>query len=117
MQANPEESALFSRGEAPVFTVSDEIAELARKNLSGILQRVRVVKGVNIARLLNTSEATVSRMADWELQRMSQILAAMGLKAVSVDMRCLPADQMQAILDIANQLQQTQTVAQLTFED
>jgi hypothetical protein len=117
MQATEDQTALFSRAEAPVFTVSNEIVELTRKNLSGLLHRLRMVKGVKVAERLNTSEATVSRMADWELHRMSQILAALGMKAVSMEMHCLPADQMQALVKMADELKNARTLAQLTFDD
>lgn len=114
----------FSRAEAPVFVVSDEIAELARKNESNLLHRVRIVKGVNVAKRLNTSEATVSRMPDWEFKRMGQIMAALSLKAVPIEMRCLPAEQMamleknqEILASMLQTLKQNPTVGQLTFDD
>lgn len=124
MQTIDREEMLFSRAEPPVFVVSDEIAELTRKNESGILHRIRMMKGVNVAKRLNTSEATVSRMSDWEVTRMSQILAAMGLKAVPIELRCLPAAQMEMITKnsemfqaMVKALNQNPTIEQLSFED
>lgn len=99
--------------------VSVETQERSRKNHSMILQRLSSVGQVNIAKTLSISEGTVSKMkSEGAIEQFSLMLAALGLKAVPIEMQCYPREQIGAILTLARaNLQRIETPDQLTFED
>lgn len=73
--------------------VSTDPAARARKTHSTILQRL-AQQGIQarIAAQLQVDESTVSRWKG-DLERTSQILSNLGLKVVSEDKVCVPADE------------------------
>lgn len=74
----------------------------ARKNLSAVLQASASVGGVAIAKALDVSEATVSRMrSDGDLERYCTLLAVCGLKVVPITMKCYDAEVIGAIFVLA----------------
>lgn len=82
-------------------TVSPAIAARARKNTSAILRALAAVGQVRVAEQLGISESTVSRMKDAELDRIGELLAACGLKAVPVDLQLFEPERIQALQVLA----------------
>ncbi len=75
------EEPLFSRSGVSIMTVSQEVADLARKNHAAILRSMGEVGQVNAANTLEVHEATISRMKapGGEFERMALVLAAVGI--------------------------------------
>ena len=69
-------------------TASTPLDGMARKFEQLILQRLASVGQRPVAEALGTSESTISRMKDGEIQRFCQLLAALNLKCTSREMRC-----------------------------
>lgn len=82
-------------------TLSAAVADRSRKNLAAILQRLASIGQAKAAEALGTSESTVSRMKDKELEQLAKLLAVLGLKVVPVEMRCFDPDAIGAILALA----------------
>jgi hypothetical protein len=98
--------------------VSTEVAERSRKYFSLAFQRVTSLGQVTIAEQLTTSEATVSRTVNAELERVCQVLAVVGLKVVPKEMKCFPRDQIEAIFALAKaRMQEMDSADKLSFED
>lgn len=114
---NTSSDALFSRAAFPIFVLSGDTEKQARKNLSSLLQRLASLGQVHAARALSTSESTVSRMKEGEFERMANILAALGLKAVSTDMRCMSATEKELIQSLAKSLEEDKSVELQSFGD
>lgn len=53
------------------------------------------------ASCMGVSESTVSRMKDQELEKLSGLLAACGLKVVPIDMHCYPEAEIEALRVLA----------------
>lgn len=97
--------------------VSACVAERSRKAYSLALQRVSVVGQVNVAEQIGLSGATVSRFVNEDLERACQVLVALGLKIVPVEMKCYPKDQIEAIFTLARaSMNRVDDVEQLSFE-
>ena len=60
----------------------------ARNCQSKILQRLTAVGGVEVARLMGVSEATVSRLKGDQIETFSRFLEALQLKVVPVTHKC-----------------------------
>ena len=78
---------------SPVAEVSPDPLARARKLQSAILQRL-AQQGIQarIASTLQVDESTVSRWKS-DLERTTQIIALLGLKVVSEEKVCVPADE------------------------
>jgi len=100
-----------------VSTVSSAIAERSRKAHSLALQRLASVGQAEVARALETSESTISRAVNAELERMCSILAAVGLKVVPQEMQCFPPRKVAILMELArDHLNQLETPDQLQWD-
>lgn len=98
--------------------VSSEVLEKSRKFHSLALQKISKVGQNEIAKLISTSDSTLSRFVSADLERACQILAASGLKIVPIEMRCYDHETIEAIFTLAKKnLQRAESADQLTFED
>lgn len=55
----------------------------------------------NLAQILGTSEATVSRIKTEKLEDAISLMVHLGFKVVPADMRCYPAEYVQALHTMA----------------
>ena len=93
------------------------IAERSRKNASAILQGLATVGQVRAAELSGLSETKVSRFKTTDLDEVSAILAAAGLKCVPFSMQCFAPEKVQALLTLAkDHLAAIERPEQLTWE-
>jgi len=100
-----------------VSTVSSAIAERSRKAHSLALQRLASVGQAEVARALETSESTISRAVNSELERICSILAVVGLKIVPTDMQCFPPRKVEILMELArDHLNQLEKVEQLQWD-
>lgn len=98
--------------------VSASVGERSRKAYSLALQRLASVGQVNVAEMIGTSESTISRFVNTDLERSCQILAALGLKVVPIELRCYEPRKIAILMELArDHLNQLETVEQLSFED
>jgi hypothetical protein len=84
-------------------TVSPQIVERSRKNVTTILKSLSSTGQTVAASFMGVSESTVSRMKDQELEKLSDLLAACGLKVVPESMQCFPAEHVEALRILALQ--------------
>lgn len=77
--------------------VSLTMRESARKIESSLLQRLSHVGQVTVARAMDVSESTVSRLKDGQIAAVSQLLAALGLKLVPSDFKVVDPVRAQAM--------------------
>ena len=97
--------------------VSCAITERSRKAHSLALQRLASVGQAEVARILDTSESTISRAVNNELERACAILAAAGLKVVPADMQCFPPRKVAILMELArDHLNQLENVEQLSWD-
>lgn len=68
---------------------SRKMERRARKNESEVLKALAETGQAVAARDLGVHESTVSRMKDGEIERFCSLLAAVGLKVVPMDYRCV----------------------------
>lgn len=81
---------------------SHDITERARKNESAILQGLASAGQATVAKHLECSESTVSRMkSEGELRQMAKLLAACGLKVVPQEYRCAKPEIIEAAMVFA----------------
>jgi|11_taG_2_1085331.scaffolds.fasta_scaffold46163_2 GTP:adenosylcobinamide-phosphate guanylyltransferase len=87
----------------------------ARKFESLILQRLSSVGQCAVAKELDTSESTISRMKkDGDIERFSKLMEVLGLKVVPADMKCFNPKDIDAILHQAkNWLRHVESAEQL----
>lgn len=98
--------------------VSTEVAERSRKYFSLAFQRVTSLGQVTIAEQLSTSEATVSRTVNAELERVCQVLAVVGLKVVPKELRCYQEADINALFILAKgSLERMESPDKLSFDD
>jgi hypothetical protein len=69
--------------------LSPQADERARKNLAAIFQALSQTGQANVAKALEVSEPTVSRMKEKELPEAAKILALLQLKCVPEQYRCV----------------------------
>lgn len=94
------------------------IEERSRKNGSAILQRLVSVGQSEVARELNLSESTVSRMKGGEIDQMAKMLAVLGLKTVPIEMKCFNPKDIDALLTLAkSKLSEIEHTDQLIWEE
>lgn len=75
--------------------------ERSRKNQAVILSALSDRGQAVAAGCMGVSESTVSRMKDGELEKLSCLLAAVGLKVVPVDMHCYQEAEIEALRILA----------------
>jgi hypothetical protein len=98
--------------------VSTEVSERARKYHSLALQKISSVGQINIAEALSTSETTVSRCVNGDLERVCQLLAAAGLKVVPKELRCYQEADINALFILAKgSLERMESPDKLSFDD
>lgn len=92
--------------------------EQAQKNHTTILRHLASTGQVRVAEILGLNESTVSRWKDGELEKIGKMLAALGLRVVDMNMRCYPADKLQAIFTLAKaHMDSMQSPEHLLFDD
>jgi hypothetical protein len=80
---------------------SPDLIARARK-IEGLVLHQLARRGQEaVATAAGCSVATISRLQNEHLQRLATTLAALDLKVVPVEMRCYPADKLDAILTLA----------------
>lgn len=98
-------------------TVSSAVNERARKFHTLALQRLSSVGQVTVSAQLGVSEATMSRCVNDNLERVCQLLAAVGLKVVPAELKCYPAEEIEAIFTLArNSMNKMGSVEKLSFD-
>jgi hypothetical protein len=58
-------------------------------------------RAVAIAAVMGVSESTVSRLKNEHLESLCELLAHAGLKIVPVEVKCFPAEKIEALLTLA----------------
>lgn len=97
--------------------VSLPASERARKNLQAVLQGLASVGQAHVAAALETSESTVSRMKDGELEKIARLLAVLGLKVVPVTVKCYDPAFIESIFHLAKQrMAQVETADELSWD-
>ena len=92
-------------------------AEKARKAFASVLQSMQEVGTQrNVAQVLGVSEATVSRIKTEKLEDAMTLLYHLGFKVVNNEMKCYPADYVQALHTMARMQMQT-TAPILDWDD
>lgn len=100
-----------------MIAVSAAVVERSRKAHALVLQRLSTVGQVHVAEQIGLSGPTVSRFVNDDLERACQVLIALGLKVVPVEMKCYPKDQIEAIFTLARaSMNRVDDVEQLSFE-
>jgi hypothetical protein len=77
--------------------VSTSQRESVRKIESSVLQRLSTVGQVTVAKAMDVSESTVSRLKDGQITVVSQLLAALGLKLAPADFKVVDPARAQAM--------------------
>lgn len=73
----------------------------ARKNEKLILSALAETDQAIAAACMGTSETTVSRMKQGDIEQASKLLAACGLKVVPIGFHCYPEDEIEALRILA----------------
>ncbi len=88
-----------------------------------VLQRLSSVSQAEVARRIEVSDATISRLVGCEaertslLERLCQVLVALNLKVVPEKTRCFEPRKVEILMELArDHLNQLQNVEQLTWE-
>ena len=84
-----------------VASVNDSIARAARKNHTLILQALAKVSQEKVAELVGISGSTLSVFKGEQMERMSAVLAACGLKVVLSTDESIGADKIWALRILA----------------
>ena len=89
-------------GRCDMTSLCPELRENARKNETAILHSLAELSQKAVADRLGVSEATVSRMkSDGQIENMSALLAAMGLKLVPAASESFTPEYIQALRTLA----------------
>jgi len=92
-------------------------AEKSRKYHSLMLQRIASLGQKTLAERLETSESTVSRFVNTDLEKFCAAVSALGLKIVPAEMKCYSSDTISALLNLTrDHLNQLETPEQLSFD-
>ena len=81
--------------------LNDEQLARSRKNLQVVLNALMSKGQVHVAEAIGVHESTVSKMKDGELERVAQMLAAMGLQVVPESSRHYAPDEIAALRTLA----------------
>lgn len=94
--------------------LSEKQEERSRKNYSIIMQGLASVGNKAVANAIGCDESTISRMKPEKFQEFSDMLAVMGLKVVSENMKCFNQKDIETILHQAKRwMEHVQSVEQL----
>jgi hypothetical protein len=92
--------------------------ESARKIESSLLQRLSSVGQVTVAKSMDVSESTISRLKDGQIAVVSQLLAALGLKLVPADFKVVDPARAQAMYTLYEAaINRMSNPAELLFSD
>lgn len=92
-------------------------AERARKYVALAMQRISAVGQNTVATEIGVSPPTISRFVSEDLERACQVLAAVGLKLVPIEMQCFPPRKVAILMELArDHLNQMENVEQLTWD-
>jgi hypothetical protein len=98
--------------------VSPSMRESARKIESSLLQRLSSVGQVTVAKSMDVSESTISRLKDGQIAVVSQLLAALGLKLVPADFKVVDPARAQAMYTLYEAaINRMSNPAELLFSD
>jgi hypothetical protein len=101
-----------------ITEVSTSQRESARKIESSLLQRLSSVGQVSVAKTMDVSESTVSRLKDGQIAVVSQLLAALGLKLVPNDFKVVDPVRAQAMYTLYEAaINRMSNPAELLFSD
>lgn len=101
-----------------ITEVSTSQRESARKIESSLLQRLSSVGQVSVAKTMDVSESTVSRLKDGQIAVVSQLLAALGLKLVPNDFKVVDPVRAQAMYTLYSAaMNRMSNPAELLFSD
>ena len=81
--------------------VSMPFADRARKNEKVILSALADTGQAVAATCMGVSESVVSRLKQGDIEQLSKLLAACGLKVIPIDYRCYPQDEIEALRILA----------------
>ncbi|WP_310625781.1 CII family transcriptional regulator [Limnohabitans sp.] len=79
---------------------SHSISERSRKNERAVLHALAEAGQSEIAKRMDVSESTVSRMKDGQIAAVSSLLAACGLKVVPEQFKCIDPAKAQAMVTL-----------------
>ena len=114
----PDDEFLFSRSGTATVAVSAEVEVKSRKNLTRILHGLASVGQVHVADAIGVHESSLSRWKEkGEFERMSTMLAAMGLSVATPDHKVMSQEQFEMLWRFAKIGMRNMTEADLTFED
>ena len=98
--------------------VSPSMRESARKIESSLLQRLSSVGQVTVAKSMDVSESTISRLKDGQIAVVAQLLAALGLKLVPADFKVVDPARAQAMYTLYSAaMNRMSNPAELLFSD
>ena len=80
--------------------VSSAVTDMSRKIERTILQALAERGQAHAAGLMGVSESAVSRMKDGQLELLGKLLAAIGLKVVPAQYKCLDPVRAQAMVTL-----------------
>jgi predicted XRE-type DNA-binding protein len=80
--------------------LSNSMAERSRKIERVILHAIADKGQAAIADGIGTSESTVSRLKDGQIETLSKVLAACGLKVVPSEYKCIDPQKAQAMVTL-----------------
>ena len=83
--------------------VSPQVRESARKIEQAVLHRLSELGQVSVAKALDVSEATVSRLKDGQIHVAAQLLAALGFRVVPEQVKCVDTEMLDAMCKIYTQ--------------
>ena len=116
MQSTSNDEVLFDR--TTTKPLSDELSERSRKNFSTILRALSSVGQVHAAAGIGVHESTMCKWKDGgELERTAKLLAVLGIRLITDDMKVVRASEFEAILQLAKARMAEMTLDQLVIED
>lgn len=102
----------------PMTEVSSSQRDSARKIESSLLQRLSAVGQVTVAKAMDVSESTISRLKDGQITAVAQLLAALNLKLVPADFKVVDPIRAQAMYTLYEAAMNRMTnPAELLFSD
>jgi len=94
-------AAAISSVPATKYTVSNDVAALARTNLSRIVNGMATHGRKGVADIYEKDVSTIAKwLENGQFERMAMVLAALGLKVVPSDWECLDMAQVNALLTL-----------------
>lgn len=98
--------------------VSAAVGDMSRKIERAVLHALAEHGQAHAALIMGVSESTVSRMKDGQLEALSRLLAAVGLKVVPAHYKCLDPVKAQAMVTLYEAaMQRISNPVELLFGD